>query len=212
MNFTREDVNALFSIIPLVLWQIYTPNRRKTQQYEIESKEIRGAPKGYVFGIVWMILYAMIITSGFIYFRLFETSPYYLAAFVLFLANILLNKFWSVAFWDVNRNGKRFAFVIIIVLILTGGAFLSLMGLERAWVSFGLYTPYVLWLVYATYLNYASMNISNRQKVEKRNNRSGISKNVGYYSSSPTRTLAKKPQSATPSIPRFATDRTWQKN
>ena len=160
MDFTREDVNALFSIVPLVLWQIYIPGRRKTEQYENESKQIMGAPKSYVFGIVWSVIYAMIISSGFIYFRLFETSKYYLATCILFLVNIMLNKFWSVSFWS-NRMGKKYALVIIIVLIITGVAYLVLMGVERAWLSFGLYTPYVVWLCYATYLNYASLRVSS---------------------------------------------------
>jgi tryptophan-rich sensory protein len=198
MNFTREDVNALFSLVPLVLWQIYTPNRRKTQQYEKESKNVRGAPRGYVFGIVWSVIYALIITSGFIYFRLFETSQYYLAASVLFLVNILLNKFWSVAFWNVNTNGKKYALVIIIVLIITGVAFLCLMGQEKAWLSFGLYVPYVLWLLYATYLNYAS--IRRREESPPK-----LEKTKGYYSS-PSRPLVRKGN-----IPRISTNGQWRK-
>ena len=195
MNFTREDVNALFSIVPLVLWQIYTPGRRKTEQYENESKQIMGAPKSYVFGIVWSVIYAMIISSGFIYFRLFETSKYYLATCILFLVNIMLNKFWSVSFWS-NRMGKKYALVIIIVLIITGVAYLALMGVEKAWLSFGLYTPYVIWLCYATYLNGASLKVTAKIETPK------YEPQKKRYSFRVPAAVAKTPNTAS-SIPRF---------
>lgn len=168
IGLTRDDVTALFALVPLVLLQLTNQNDyAKSYRYDSERKkhDIVGAPPSYVFGIVWTLIYGLIIASAFIFFRNFEGTHYYTTIAILFLVNIWLNKWWSVVFFRRTVQGTRYALLIIIVLVLSGAVILVLLALEQAWVPFGLYAPYVLWLLYATYLNVQWLGVRKQSAV-----------------------------------------------
>lgn len=124
--------------------------------YEMQRKKhnVRIALPGYVFGPAWLLLYGLIIASGFIFFREYAVdNPYYLTTCILYLVNILLNKLWPLAFFSLTLNGRRYALIILIVLLLTGAAVLALQLLSGALLPGLLYAAYLAWLVYALLLN-----------------------------------------------------------
>lgn len=157
MEFSREDVTALLALVPLVLWQPSWGNDQKSREiYDMQrvKHNIRLALPGYVFGPAWLILYGLIVANGFIYFRDYaESNPFYLTTFILYLTNILLNKLWPLAFFSLSLNGRRYALLILIVLLLTGAAVVALQILSGATVPSILYGLYVAWLLYAMMLN-----------------------------------------------------------
>ena len=98
-------------------------------------------PPGYVFGIVWPILYTLI---GFVSY--FNSKLIY----KLFLFQLFLNAIWSWIFFYFQM--PIVAFIDIVVLIFVN--LIIQIRLFKFSKLFGvLYLPYSCWLIFAAYLN-----------------------------------------------------------
>lgn len=129
-------------------------NGQNRQWYDSTRRRIVGAPPAWLFGVVWAILYTLNALAGFYYWK--RTKPmmqYYDAALTLYLINWLLQKIWTPIFFGWRR--VALALVVLLLCLVTAVVVLVLFALDAAWISFGLYLPYVLWLCYAAYLNAA---------------------------------------------------------
>ena len=109
-----------------------------------------------VFGIVWLVLYALNAVASYHYWRDFARTPQYTWAFALLLVNIVTNKAWSALFF--GTRSPTVAFVDILLVLGTAIAILVAMALganaaRSGWLAFGLFAPYVVWLLLATGLN-----------------------------------------------------------
>lgn len=111
-----------------------------------------------VFPIAWTILYALIVVSG--YFVFLTSNEYDIYLIVLFFVNIMLNKYWSVLFFDLRK--PWYAFLLMFPLIGTAIAYLVLVGILQNWKSFIPYCFYIAWLFVALMLNYNLINYSEK--------------------------------------------------
>ena len=104
------------------------------------------APPSGAFPIVWGILYvAMALALG-LYFR---KKPQASFVFWTYAANLLLNALWPLFFFSLEMI--CFSVFILLALIVVN---LILMGeLKAVKISFYLYLPYLLWQIFALYLN-----------------------------------------------------------
>ena len=164
MSFVFQDVIGLIAVYVFVHWQTTTKSASSGSDrrwYEAGSRAIRAkggcAPPGWLFGVAWWLLYKLITAALFIAFREFpDTKWTYLGIFITASVNVLLNKAWSMLFWDFGRTGWSLlvAFLMldsaIVVLVFT-----ALTQEAPLWgLVFGLYIPYALWLLVAIYLNW----------------------------------------------------------
>lgn len=129
---------------------------RETYEKDVCRLYLRIAPPRMVFPIVWSVLYGLIIAAEIIHVLSIpssdvDTSDMYQAIVALYVFNITLGHYWTIAFFK-NRS-LMFAFVISLLLFATAVAIVVLYALEGLWISFGLYMPYVVWLVYACILS-----------------------------------------------------------
>lgn len=102
-------------------------------------------PPGYLFGIVWSILYVMMGISLFLVFlKTKEKKPY-----TLFGSQLILNFFWTLIFFGM----KNILFAIIEILALW---ILILLTIINFWkysrTASYLLIPYILWVSFATIL------------------------------------------------------------
>lgn len=132
-----------------IMWQWYYSTDTRGWYAKISAK-VPLTPPGWLFGVVWPILYVLITAAAVVYFS--SSSPT-VQVFVVFVVNILLNKAWSAVFFGMKR--LLLGAFVIAAMIGTEIAVLSLWVVEDAWISFGLYLPYVVWTVFALYLNVA---------------------------------------------------------
>jgi tryptophan-rich sensory protein len=160
MVFSYVDVAAFLGLYVFVHWQTTSASRNNYKWYARGSNAIRAkggyAPPGWLFGIAWWILYKLITVSLFIFFRESpNTSWTYLAVFVTATTNVLLNKVWSQLFWDWKRTGWSLAVaVLMLISSIVVLVFVALTPGNALWgLTFGLYTPYAVWLLVAIYLN-----------------------------------------------------------
>ena len=98
-------------------------------------------PPGYIFGIIWPILYLMMAISAFRTFYFVKKS---------FFIQLFFNAIWSWLFFVVHM--PLLALVNIWLLILLNVRIAFVMFKEDK-LSAYLYLPYVLWLIFASYLN-----------------------------------------------------------
>lgn len=106
------------------------------------------APSAIVFPIVWTILYILMGVSNY----LIKISTSYYRRKSLFIYNIQLtiNLLWSIIFFVFNL--KTFAFIWIILLIFTVIIMIKNFYHVSKIASY-LQIPYLLWLVFAAFLN-----------------------------------------------------------
>ena len=98
-------------------------------------------PPGYVFGIVWPILYLLMSISAF---RTFDETKN------LFLIQLLFNALWS---WLFFAFQMPFVALLNIWLLIYLNIKINLKMLYQDKLSGLLFIPYVLWLFFASYLN-----------------------------------------------------------
>lgn len=108
------------------------------------------SPPSVVFPIVWGLLYALMgISAARIY-----TSPQSRArskGLNLYIAQLVLNFFWSLIFFNAQAFG--FAFIWLLLLwVLVLKMILTFQKVDP--LAAKLQIPYLLWLTFAAYLNF----------------------------------------------------------
>ena len=98
-------------------------------------------PPGYVFGIVWPILYMLMSVAAY---RTFEITKN------LFFIQLLFNTMWSWLFFFFQMP---FVALINIWLLIYMNIILAIKMYKTDKFSGLIYVPYVLWLLFASYLN-----------------------------------------------------------
>ena len=104
------------------------------------------APPSGVFPIVWGILYVLMAIAMIIY---FEKEGEKSSVFTLYIVNLVLNALWPLFFFTLHMI--CFSIFILLALLVIN---LILMGeLKQVKLAFYLYLPYLLWQIFALYLN-----------------------------------------------------------
>lgn len=106
------------------------------------------APPAFLFPIVWSILYLLMGIS----YYLFQNNVYKnktLEVFVYYL-QLFINLFWSIIFFILKW--KLFSILWILILLILVFVLILLFN-KKYKPSAYLLIPYLLWVVYASYLN-----------------------------------------------------------
>ena len=109
-------------------------------------------PDGWVFSVVWMILYFLIGLALFLVMNKVNTNNRYdkTNAYILFAINIIFNALWTFAFFGAGL--PEVALIILTALIVTS-IFMARAFFRISTAAFWLIIPYILWLMFAFYLN-----------------------------------------------------------
>jgi tryptophan-rich sensory protein len=130
----------IFVIIALIVGGLASSNTADDVWYQSLIKSPLNPP-GYVFGIVWPILYLLMSISAFRTFN--ETKN-------LFLIQLLFNALWSWLFFAFQMPLVAL-FNIWLLICLNIKINLKMFYIDK--LSGLLFIPYVLWLFFASYLN-----------------------------------------------------------
>lgn len=107
------------------------------------------APPGWVFPIAWAILYALMGISAYLIYR--TDHPGKRCALISYGVQLALNFLWSIAFF---RYESPEAAAVIITLLLAAVIVMILLFSRIRKSAALLNLPYLLWLLYASYLNF----------------------------------------------------------
>lgn len=110
------------------------------------------SPPGWLFGIVWPILYVLMGIAIFLVFLSAGDMRRKRASVVLFIVQLALNFAWSPVFFAGGLLWVALAVIVAmdVLMVVTIGVF---WGINRA-AAF-LMLPYFVWIFFATYLNMA---------------------------------------------------------
>lgn len=154
---------AIFVFTHLTYWQPYPVNDYGYYSKIKKSlnKEGYPVPEGSTFGIVWFFLYAM-VSVAVIYFFVYEDGNFERTNVVVFFSvyavNMFFNKVWSLFFFQLKKIGLAFAITILIfatAVVLLVFSILEAMAVNKLiYVTTALLSPYVIWLIYAMWLNF----------------------------------------------------------
>ena len=111
-------------------------------------------PPNAVFGPVWTVLYVGIAVAGW---RVWRRKGRFVLALWLWLAQLVLNAWWSLLFFGLHRPDM--ALIDIVVLLATIVAFVFVARRHSALASW-LFVPYAVWVSFATALNYAIVSLN----------------------------------------------------
>lgn len=137
--------NKRFLIFPLVflalvLGGLASSNTSTDVWYQSLNKSDLNPP-GFVFGIVWPILYILMSISAYRTFT--ETGR-------MFFIQLVFNTAWSWMFFAFHMPFLALLNIWILIYWNTSLAF-KMIKIDK--LSAILYSPYVIWLIFASYLN-----------------------------------------------------------
>lgn len=106
-------------------------------------------PPGPVFSIVWSILYALLAITGWVLWCSRNESEMR-SVFYLYSVQMLMNWAWIPLFFVLHWTGLGFLWILVMAS-LTGLLILSLKNKKESIAI--LLLPYLVWLLFAAYLN-----------------------------------------------------------
>lgn len=107
------------------------------------------APPGWVFPVVWTLLYAL-MGIGAARVWLVEDSPHRRRGLNLFVAQLIVNFFWSLIFFNLQAFGFAFIWLLLLWVLVVWTIFVFYkVDPLAAWLQ----VPYLIWLTFAAYLS-----------------------------------------------------------
>jgi translocator protein len=153
---TQSHTTGHVSLVGLAFWLVVTfaaawiGSRFQPGEWYAGLVKPALTPPGWVFGPVWTLLYAMMGTAAWLVWR---TLGVYgaLIPLGLFLGQLALNALWSYLFFGLQRPDLAFLDIVALWLSILA----TLLAFWRTYPPAGLLLlPYLLWVSFATYLNF----------------------------------------------------------
>ena len=148
--YLRKEIKELIAciLIPLVIGFIFSIFSRSGLVYKEILKPFL-SPPGFIFPIVWTILYILMGISSYI---IYNSSVYRKEeALKVYIIQLFVNGFWTVIFFNFRFYFLAFLWIILLI-------FLVVVMIVRFYrinkTSAYLQIPYLIWLIFALYLNF----------------------------------------------------------
>ena len=151
MKPVRQSIPSLIVFTLLVAVAAYIGSTSNTDLWYRNLEKPPLNPPDWIFGVVWPILYILIIIAAWLVWRTETYEKTKRLALGFFGAQLVLNALWSWLFFTLHEPG-----VALIDIILLNIAIMGMIGwygrINRtaAWMM----VPYILWVGFATYLNW----------------------------------------------------------
>ena len=125
-------------------------SREATEIYAQMADKPPLSPPGWLFPVVWTVLYAL-MGIGAARISLAESTPQSQRGLNLFIAQLIVNFFWSLIFFNAQAYGFAALWIVFLWILVV----LMILSFRRtdplaAWLQI----PYLLWLTFAAYLNF----------------------------------------------------------
>ena len=147
MNKFWTYVKSIF--IPVAVGAIVGLIQSGANDYEILNKPPL-SPPGIVFPIVWTILY---ILMGISYAILKTNNKIDDKLKKTYYAQLIVNALWSIIFFNFKLRFLAFLWIILLAILVI---IMIKEFYKRNKVSGLLQIPYIIWVIFATYLNFGS--------------------------------------------------------
>lgn len=120
---------------------------------KIDKPEL--SPPGFLFPIVWTILYVLMGVSSYIIYE--SNSPDKSKALKTYAAQLFFNFFWSIIFFGFSQYFLAFLWLIALILLI---AKMIYQFYQISPFAAYLQIPYLLWCLFALYLNFMIVQLN----------------------------------------------------
>ena len=139
----------IISFLPGIFGVFFTPHGESDLWYNLLVKSSL-TPSGVVFGAAWTILYALLGFALFLIMKSARGKSEKIFAYILFGSQMLLNAGWSYLFFGLHMTA--FALIVLLCLFIVSAWMARVFyGIDRR--AMLLVIPYLLWLMFAFYMN-----------------------------------------------------------
>ena len=146
----RLIISILVCQLAGVVGSIFT--RASVSSWYVALSKPSFTPPGWVFGPVWITLYALMGISAFVVWNKGFNNREVKVALILFGIQLLLNAFWSAAFFGLR---SPLAGLIVIVILWLAILLTIFRFLDISTVAGLFLVPYILWVSFAAVLNFS---------------------------------------------------------
>lgn len=112
------------------------------------------APPGFLFPIVWTILYILMGISIYMILTYDNKNELLISTknvcIALFIIQLIMNFFWSIIFFGYKLYLPAFFWLLILLAIVI---ILTILSFKINRVASLMFIPYILWMTFASYLN-----------------------------------------------------------
>lgn len=119
------------------------------QEYQLMQQPSLSPPP-IVFAIVWPILYILMGVSSYLVYTS-KTAGNKKTAYSLYALQLAVNFFWSIIFFNLKMYGFSTIWILLLIALVIG---MIINFLKFSSAGGYLQIPYLLWLCFATYLNF----------------------------------------------------------
>lgn len=149
IKFFKFIFAMVVSFLPGIFGVLFTPSHSNDVWYNALNNSVI-TPVGWVFGVAWTILYALLGIALFLIMNNTKTRHSKTKAYVLFVAQLILNFLWTYLFFGLHMIG---ASVLCLVVLLGISIWMAIAFKPISKSASYLVWPYVIWLCFALYLN-----------------------------------------------------------
>lgn len=149
MRRKNQKLLAFSLGIPLILGLIVGFLSRPTASYEALVKPFF-APPGFVFPIVWTILYLLMGISSYLIAQ--SNNPRRYPALITYVEQLFVNLAWSPIFFTLNFRFLAFLWILFLIYLVVKMIVQFKRVSHRAAY---LQIPYLLWLIFAALLSFS---------------------------------------------------------
>lgn len=115
------------------------------------------SPPGWVFPVMWAILYAVMAISVFLIFRSDAPQSKKRVAYWIYAIQLAVNFAWSIVFFRFRMLGLSVAVILLLFLMIL--AMMTVFFRINRTAAF-LNIPYLIWVIFASYLNIGVLLLS----------------------------------------------------
>lgn len=149
MKIRNKSAFIISMLIPLTIGVLSALIGGNMSSYPTLNKPAI-SPPGYIFPIVWTILYILMGISSYIVYS--SNSPNKSKALLLYVIQLFFNFFWSVIFFGASQYFLAFVWLIALIYIIV--LMIKQFYIVSPLAAY-LQIPYLLWCLFAAYLNLA---------------------------------------------------------
>lgn len=149
-NFFKFVVSISLPLLAGFVGSIFTSPAIPNWYANIIKPELN--PPSWVFGPVWTTLYVLMGVAAFLVWKTGFENKKVKVALGIFLFQLVLNSLWSIVFFSLQSPGGALVVIALLwISIVINIAAFAKISKPAAW----LLLPYILWVSFASYLNYS---------------------------------------------------------
>jgi translocator protein len=144
ISFLLQRINPLFTI-----------NTQNTWYKNLNKPNLQ--PPGFVFGIAWTIIYLLIGYSFYLFLQYYKNNLLFNFTLIIFIIQMVLNYSWTYILNKYENLRISFYHILLITIFVIMNVILFYKIRPKMGV---LLVPYMLWLLFASYLSYDLVRIN----------------------------------------------------